>query len=237
MQGLLPLQRPSQGSGRLRRARTHGQPGVYLNDDSSCYLWHHHPSRAHRNHCQWTGHPHCIFHLPTHVGDSWLPPRGMTELRGCVRVLFQRQLRRCLLSTVLMQLWTTTMFDLNVVGVANTTSAGWGNLGGGVAQMLNTAIFKLCKVSGMTNNDQAGCRATCAWSPAVIFCLGVAVFFFNLFSDDCPHGNFRTSDVVVTVCVCENASTNSQTAPLEEFSIHVRMDLALRHHLAWCVCM
>ena len=34
-------------------------------------------------------------------------------------------------SFVLTQLWTTTMFDLSVVGIANATSAGWGNLGGG----------------------------------------------------------------------------------------------------------
>jgi len=39
-------------------------------------------------------------------------------------------------SFVLTQLWTTIMFDLNVVGIANATSAGWGNLGGGVAQVI-----------------------------------------------------------------------------------------------------
>jgi len=38
-------------------------------------------------------------------------------------------------SFVLTQLWCTIMFDLNVVGIANATSAGWGNLGGGVAQV------------------------------------------------------------------------------------------------------
>lgn len=53
---------------------------------------------------------------------------------------------------VLTQLWTTTMFDLNCVGVANATSAGWGNLGGGVAQILNGAVFAAMKASGH-NND------------------------------------------------------------------------------------
>ena len=89
-------------------------------------------------------------------------------------------------SFVLTQLWTTTMFDLNVVGIANATSAGWGNLGGGVAQILNTAIYKAAKGNGMTNDSSW--RATCAWSPAVILVLGVLVFFF---SDDCPYGNFK----------------------------------------------
>ena len=88
-------------------------------------------------------------------------------------------------SFVLTQLWTTTMFDLSVVGIANATSAGWGNLGGGIAQVVNTQIFKACKAGGM-NNDAAW-RSTIAWSPAVIFLLGVGVY---LFSDDCPYGNY-----------------------------------------------
>ena len=88
-------------------------------------------------------------------------------------------------SFVLTQLWTTTMFDLNCVGIANATSAGWGNLGGGVSQMVNSAIFAACKGGGMTN--ERAWRSTLAWSPAVIFALGVGVY---LFSDDCPYGNF-----------------------------------------------
>ena len=88
-------------------------------------------------------------------------------------------------SFVLTQLWTTTMFDLSVVGIANATSAGWGNLGGGVSQMLNSAVFASFKAGGYTN-DRAW-RSTLSWSPAVIFALGVGVF---LFADDCPYGNF-----------------------------------------------
>ena len=88
-------------------------------------------------------------------------------------------------SFVLTQLWTTTMFDLNCVGIANATSAGWGNLGGGVAQLLNSGIFRAMKSGGMSNND--AWRASVGWSPAVIFLLGVSVY---LFSDDCPYGNF-----------------------------------------------
>ena len=78
------------------------------------------------------------------------------------------------------------MFDLSVVGIANATSAGWGNLGGGVAQLLNSSIFRACKANGMTTDT--AWRTSVGWSPAVIFLLGVSVF---LLSDDCPYGNFK----------------------------------------------
>jgi NNP family nitrate/nitrite transporter-like MFS transporter len=78
------------------------------------------------------------------------------------------------------------MFDLSVVGIANATSAGWGNLGGGVAQILNTAVFKACKAQGYTNDT--AWRITVCWSPCVILVLGIAVFFLT---DDCPYGNFK----------------------------------------------
>src|ERR1041384_8617635 len=39
-------------------------------------------------------------------------------------------------SFVITQYHTSAMFAPNVVGTANATTAGWGNLGGGVAQML-----------------------------------------------------------------------------------------------------
>eukprot|EP00277_Geminigera_cryophila_P000857 CAMPEP_0179427640 /NCGR_PEP_ID=MMETSP0799-20121207/13526_1 /TAXON_ID=46947 /ORGANISM="Geminigera cryophila, Strain CCMP2564" /LENGTH=602 /DNA_ID=CAMNT_0021202765 /DNA_START=221 /DNA_END=2029 /DNA_ORIENTATION=+ len=87
---------------------------------------------------------------------------------------------------VLTQLWTTIMFDLNVVGIANATSAGWGNLGGGVAQVLNGGIFDSLKRNGWSNSS--AWRLTVGWSPIVIFVLGVSVF---LFTDDCPYGSFR----------------------------------------------
>ena len=44
-------------------------------------------------------------------------------------------------SFVITQYHTSVMFAPNVVGTANATSAGWGNLGGGVTQMLMPLIF------------------------------------------------------------------------------------------------
>ena len=44
-------------------------------------------------------------------------------------------------SFVITQFHTSVMFAPNVVGTANATSAGWGNLGGGAAQMVMPLVF------------------------------------------------------------------------------------------------
>ena len=46
-------------------------------------------------------------------------------------------------SFVVTQYHTSVMFAPNVVGTANATSAGWGNLGGGVTQFAMPALFGL----------------------------------------------------------------------------------------------
>ena len=44
-------------------------------------------------------------------------------------------------SFVITQYHTSVMFAPNCVGTANATSAGWGNLGGGVTQMVMPLVF------------------------------------------------------------------------------------------------
>src|SRR3954469_4523785 len=44
-------------------------------------------------------------------------------------------------SFVITQYHTSVMFAPNVVGTANATAAGWGNLGGGVTQMVMPLLF------------------------------------------------------------------------------------------------
>jgi len=39
------------------------------------------------------------------------------------------------------QFWASSLFSPNVVGLANATSAGWGNLGGGITQFLTSALY------------------------------------------------------------------------------------------------
>ncbi len=52
-------------------------------------------------------------------------------------------------SFVITQYHTSVMFAPNIVGTANATTAGWGNLGGGVTQMAMPLIFCLLRrISG-----------------------------------------------------------------------------------------
>ena len=48
---------------------------------------------------------------------------------------------------VMCQYWTSRMFTKDVVGTANALVGGWGNLGGGVTQLvMGSALFPLFKV-------------------------------------------------------------------------------------------
>jgi len=103
---------------------------------------------------------------------------------------------------VVTQFWTSVMFSGNIVGTANATSGGWGNLGGGVTQAVMPAIRKGIS-SARGNTFGKDCVATeeikcdkdddTAWRiavviPAASLVLFAAIMFF--FSDDVPEGNY-----------------------------------------------
>ncbi len=89
-------------------------------------------------------------------------------------------------SFVITQYHTSVMFAPNCVGTANATSAGWGNLGGGVTQMIMPLVFAAFVAFGLS--DAASWRMAMVCAGAVCFLVGVAYFFFTT---DLPDGNFK----------------------------------------------
>jgi NNP family nitrate/nitrite transporter-like MFS transporter len=61
------------------------------------------------------------------------------------------------------------MFTPKIVGVANGTSAGWGNLGGGATQLIMPVLFTIIK--------KAGCPDFQAWRIAFLIpgCMHILV--------------------------------------------------------------
>lgn len=89
-------------------------------------------------------------------------------------------------SFVITQYHTSVMFAPNCVGTANATSAGWGNLGGGVTQMVMPLVFAFFIYLGFDKG--ASWRLAMLVAGAVCFCMGIAYFFFT---KDLPEGNFE----------------------------------------------
>jgi NNP family nitrate/nitrite transporter-like MFS transporter len=89
-------------------------------------------------------------------------------------------------SFVITQYHTSRMFAANCVGTANATVAGWGNLGGGVTQMVMPALFGLlvgtCQLS-----------AAVSWRLCMVAAGGLCLLTagaYLLWTQDTPAGNF-----------------------------------------------
>jgi len=89
-------------------------------------------------------------------------------------------------SFVITQYHTSVMFAPNVVGTANATTAGWGNLGGGVTQLVMPLIF--AAVVSFGANQFLGWRLAMVFPGAVLFLTGIAYYFFT---QDAPDGNYK----------------------------------------------
>jgi NNP family nitrate/nitrite transporter-like MFS transporter len=90
-------------------------------------------------------------------------------------------------SFVITQYHTSIMFAPNCVGTANATSAGWGNLGGGVTQMVMPLIFALF-VGIFGFSEQISWRVAMLAAGALCMLTGVAYYFLT---QDTPEGNFK----------------------------------------------
>ena len=89
-------------------------------------------------------------------------------------------------SFVITQYHTSIMFAPNVVGTANATTAGWGNLGGGVTQLVMPLIFALMITFGV--NQFLGWRLAMVVPGVILFLTGIAYYYLT---QDAPNGNFK----------------------------------------------
>ncbi|CAN0509629.1 unnamed protein product, partial [Ectocarpus sp. 8 AP-2014] len=83
------------------------------------------------------------------------------------------------------QYWTSQVFAKEFVGTANATSAGWGNLGGGVTQIFMVGIWNAFKTS---YNSETAWRLSFLVPAAIVFCVAIGQVFL---ADDCPKGNYK----------------------------------------------
>jgi MFS transporter, NNP family, nitrate/nitrite transporter len=95
-------------------------------------------------------------------------------------------------SFVITQYHTSVMFAPNVVGTANATAAGWGNMGGGVTLMVMPLVFAAFVGAGYLSEE--------AWRYSMVI-PGIALFVMGLVyyfgTQDTPQGNLsdlRKSD-------------------------------------------
>jgi NNP family nitrate/nitrite transporter-like MFS transporter len=89
---------------------------------------------------------------------------------------------------VMCQYWATSMFSKEVVGTANALVGGWGNLGGGITQLIvGVGLFPLFKV--FFDGDASKAWRYVSIIPAfVAFCTGIMIYYV---SDDAPKGNYK----------------------------------------------
>jgi len=89
-------------------------------------------------------------------------------------------------SFVITQFHTSAMFAKNLKGTANAITGGWGNLGGGVTNMVMPLIFAAIVGFGYTKSE--------AWRYAMIvpgILMWIVAYLYYRFTKDTPAGNYN----------------------------------------------
>lgn len=97
-------------------------------------------------------------------------------------------------SFVITQFHTSMMFASSIKGTANAVAGGWGNLGGGVTNMVMPLIFAAIVGFGYTKQE--------AWRYAMIvpgILMLLAAFLYFRYTKDTPAGNYDEIDRGVKV--------------------------------------
>lgn len=87
---------------------------------------------------------------------------------------------------VITQYHTSVMFAPNVVGTANATTAGWGNLGGGVTQLVMPLV--MTGVLFFVANESAGWRIAMVVPGVALLLMGLVYYRYT---QDAPEGDFK----------------------------------------------
>lgn len=124
---------------------------------------------------------------------TWLLMLGAIPVILCGLVQTPTQFLVCRLfigfigaSFVITQVHTSLMFAPNIVGTANATSAGWGNLGGGANRLGMPLIAAAVVAFGVA--DAEAWRYSMIVAGVVCFLMGIVYFKFT---QDTPEGNFK----------------------------------------------
>ena len=124
---------------------------------------------------------------------TWLLMLGAIPVVLCGLVQTPTQFLVCRLfigfigaSFVITQVHTSLMFAPNIVGTANATSAGWGNLGGGANRLGMPLIAAAVVAFGVAEGE--AWRYSMVIAGAVCFLMGI--IYYN-FTQDTPKGNFK----------------------------------------------
>ncbi|TYZ10071.1 MFS transporter [Hymenobacter lutimineralis] len=89
-------------------------------------------------------------------------------------------------SFVITQFHTSMMFAPNVVGTANAVAGGWGNLGGGIANMVMPLVAAAFVALGYV--DQANSWRLAMVVPGVV--LLIMAWLYYKYTQDTPRGNY-----------------------------------------------
>ncbi|QRR00582.1 NarK family nitrate/nitrite MFS transporter [Dyadobacter sandarakinus] len=138
--------------------------------------------------------------------DTWGPRRTYAALMGICSIpvmtvglvqsyemflLFRLVIGVIGASFVITQFHTSVMFDQKIVGTANAVAGGWGNLGGGVTNMLMPLVFGA--FVGL------GYMPGAAWRMAMVIpgvLLLVFAFVYYFFTKDTPAGNLDEVEAI-----------------------------------------
>lgn len=117
---------------------------------------------------------------------------------------------------VITQYHTSVMFAPNVVGTANATTAGWGNLGGGVTQMVMPLVFTAVMMLGVS--EAVGWRYAMVVPGVMLMLTGVAYWFVTR---DCPAGDYK--DLRAAGEMPESTGSNGSLATFKAAASDVRV--------------